>query len=106
MGYVFLGGAILVEVIGTLSLRMAALGRRALYAVVAIAYVLAFVLLSASLAAGVPLGVAYGMWTAIGVALTAIASKVLFDEPLTALMSVGIVLIMCGVVLVEVGSHH
>lgn len=105
MGYVFLAAAILAEVTGTLSLRTAALGRRSFYLVVAIAYVAAFSLLSTALAHGIPLGVAYGMWTAVGVALTAIASKILFGEPLTALMGLGIALIMGGVVLVEFGSH-
>ena len=50
------------------------------------------------------IGVAYGIWTAVGVALTAILSKVLFDEPLTALMVAGITLIIGGVVLLELGG--
>ena len=46
---------------------------------------------------------AYGVWTAVGVALTAVLSHVLFDEALTRTMVVGIVLIAAGVVLLEAG---
>jgi small multidrug resistance pump len=50
--------------------------------------------------------VSYGIWAACGVALTAVDSKVLFDEPLTNLMLVGIGFIMIGVLLVETGASH
>lgn len=93
------------EVVATLSLRAAALGRRRWYAVVVTGYVAAFALLSVSLAHGMPLGVAYGVWTATGVAVTAVASRVLFDEPLTPAMATGIGLIAGGVLLGEVGAH-
>jgi small multidrug resistance pump len=53
-----------------------------------------------------PLGVAYGIWAAAGVALTAIAGRLLFQERLTWVMSLGIVLIIGGVLLVEVGAAH
>jgi small multidrug resistance pump len=66
----------------------------------------AFVMLTLTLAAGMPLGVAYGIWAAAGVALTAVISKVLFKEPLTWLMGFGIVLIIGGVLLIEVGAGH
>ena len=55
---------------------------------------------------GLGLGVAYGIWAASGVALTAVASKALFKEPLTALMMGGIALIIAGVLLVELGALH
>ncbi len=100
-----LAGAIGSEVVATLSLRVAALGRRRWYAVVVTGYLTAFALLSVSLAHGMPLGIAYGVWTATGVAVTAVASRVLFDEPLTPLMGAGIVLIGSGVLLVELGGH-
>ena len=52
------------------------------------------------------IGVAYGIWTAVGVALTAVLSRCLFDEPLTRTMLLGIGLIATGVVLLELGSAH
>lgn len=53
-----------------------------------------------------PLGVAYGLWTACGVALTAVLARILFKQSLTWLMSLGVIAIMCGVVLVELGAAH
>ena len=106
MAWLFLASAVVLEVAGTLALRMAALGRRVWYAGVAVGYAGAFVALTATLAAGVPLGVAYGIWAAVGVALTAVSSRLLFGEPLTRVMGLGIVLIAAGVLLIELGSMH
>ncbi|WP_107772786.1 DMT family transporter [Nocardioides sediminis] len=106
MPWLLLATAILLEVTGTLALRVATTGRRAWYVVVALGYTGAFAALAATLAAGLPLGVAYGIWAAVGVALTAVASRVLFDEPLTAVMGAGIALIAAGVLLVELGAEH
>ena len=39
-----------------------------------------FFLLIKVLQAGMPLGVAYGVWSALGVAATAVFSSLLFDE--------------------------
>ena len=100
-----LGGAIISEVSATLALRQA-LNQPGFYVVVGIGYALAFILLSLTLRAGMPLGVAYGLWSAGGVAVTAMASRLLFGEPLTRTMVAGIVLIMAGVLLVELGSPH
>jgi small multidrug resistance pump len=106
MAWVFLVGAILTEVTATLSLRAAVGGRRWWYLVVGLGYLAAFSLLSLSLGAGMPLGIAYGIWAAAGVAITAVASALLFKEPFTVLMAVGIALIMGGVLLVELGASH
>nr|WP_040509486.1 SMR family transporter [Gordonia soli] len=106
MALLTLFGAIVLEVAATLSLRMAATGRRVFYVPVAVGYLSAFLLLSLTLAQGMPLGVAYGVWAATGVALTAIASKFLFAEPLTGRMMAGIGLIMAGVLLIELGAAH
>lgn len=106
MQWVFLATAIVLEVTGTLALRMATTGRRIWFVVVATGYLGAFAALTVTLSAGLGIGVAYGIWAAAGVALTAIASHFLFDEPLTPLMGMGIVLIVAGVLLVEVGAGH
>jgi small multidrug resistance pump len=97
--------AILFEITGTLALRIAVSGRRWCFAVVVGAYGAAFTALSIALAAGVPVGVAYGIWAATGVAATAILSRVLFAEPLTAIMATGVGLIVVGVLLVEIGGR-
>ena len=96
--------AVVCEVSATLALK-AALSQPALYAVVVVGYVAAFALLALIFRAGMSLGVAYGLWSALGVAGTAVLSAVIFGEPLTPWMLVGIVLVIAGVLAVEVGSH-
>lgn len=103
--WLLLAGAIACEVTGSLSLR-AAVDNPAWYAVVAVGYVSAFALLAQVLRRGMPLGVAYGIWGATGVALTAVLSAVIFGEPFTAVMALGIGLIIGGVLLVDLGSHR
>ncbi len=105
MSYLLLIGAILFEVSGTISLRLAIDNRR-WYAAVAVGYVVSFSMLGLALAHGMPIGIAYGIWAAAGVALTAILSKFLFKDPLTWLMSLGIILIIGGVLLIELGATH
>jgi len=102
--WVFLAGAILAEVTGTLSMK-AAIEHPALYILMALGYAAAFVFLSLTLRSGLPLGIAYGIWGASGVALTAAASALLFAEPITVVMALGIVAIMAGVMLVEIGHR-
>jgi len=98
-------GAIISEVSATLALRQA-LNQPGFYVMVGIGYALAFILLSLTLKAGMPLGVAYGLWGALGVALTAVLSMLVFGEPITVLVALGIALIMAGVLLVEVGAQR
>ncbi|GAA4704658.1 small multidrug resistance pump [Promicromonospora umidemergens] len=103
--WLYLAGAILLEVTATLSMK-AALETPALYAVVVAGYLGSFVCLTFVLRAGMALGVAYGIWGAAGVALTALMSMVLFAEPITLLMAVGIVLVIGGVLCVELGAQR
>ncbi len=106
MAWVFLVGAIIFEVAATLALRMAAQGRKLWFFAVAVGYLAAFGFLTLTLANGMGLGVAYGIWAAAGVGLTAILSKLLFDEPFTWLMAAGIALVAGGVLMVEHGASH
>lgn len=101
-----LAGAIFGEICGTLSLRMAATASKKWYLSVALFYLLAFTMLILTLDSGMALGVAYGIWAATGVALTAILSKFLFKESLTPIMSLGIIIVVAGVLLIEIGASH
>jgi small multidrug resistance pump len=103
MEWLYLACAIPLEIASTLALRVAAAGRHRWYAGVVGGYVASFVLLSLALHEGLGIGVAYGIWTAVGVALTAVLSNRLFGEPLTRTMLVGVALIAAGVVLLESG---
>lgn len=102
--WLLLAAAIASEVTGSLSLK-GALDHPALYAVVAVGYLASFVFLALVLQRGMALGVAYGIWGALGVATTAVMSSLIFDETLTAMMGLGIALIIAGVLTVELGSQ-
>jgi small multidrug resistance pump len=103
-----LAGAILVEVVATLSLRASdGFRKKAWIAPVIAGYLLSFYLLWLSLGLGMPVGIAYGVWSACGVALVAVIARFLFREPLTWVMVLGIALIVAGVLTIEmVGAVH
>ncbi len=105
MYWLYLILAIVFEVTGTMSLRASeGMRNKKWLPVIVGGYVLAFVFLGLALRAGMALGVAYGIWAAAGVALTAIASRMIFGDKLTRTMGIGIALIAVGVFTVELGS--
>ncbi|MEV8266314.1 multidrug efflux SMR transporter [Microbacterium sp. NPDC076911] len=105
MIWLFLAGAIIFEVAGTMALRASeGLRKRVWIAPILVSYLLAFTLLFQCLNAGMPVGVAYGIWSACGVALTAVLAHWLFKEPFTWIMGLGIIAIVGGVLLIELGS--
>jgi small multidrug resistance pump len=99
-----LAGAIASEVTATLALKVA-LDQPAWYVLVAAGYTLSFILIAACMRRGMGIGVAYGIWGACGVAITALLSAAIYSEPLTAVMGLGIVLIIGGVLIIEFGSQ-
>lgn len=103
--WLWLTGAIVVEVAATLALR-AAIEQAAWYLPVVVGYVASFLFLAGALRRGMAIGVGYGIWGASGVTLTAVAAAFLFGEPLTPLMGLGFAVIVAGVLLVEFGSHR
>lgn len=108
MAYVFLAGAIVFEVIATSFLRLTS-GERAVWwalPIVIVGYLLAFGSLSLSLAQGIQLGIAYAIWAGVGVVLVALVSWLVFGEHLTLIQIGGIVLVVGGVALLELGGRH
>jgi small multidrug resistance pump len=106
MGYLYLAAAIVSEVIATSFLKFASGPKSAwwAYIIVGVGYVLSFVLLSVTLRAGVPLGIAYAIWAGAGVVVVAVISWLVFHESLTWQQIVGMVLVIAGVGLLELGS--
>lgn len=102
--WVLLPAAVATEVTATLSLRASTEHTGWLLLAVA-GYLAAFALLTLVLRAGMPVGVAYGVWGALGTATTAVLAAVVFGDPLTWPILGGIVLIIAGVLLVELGSR-
>ncbi|OLT38779.1 multidrug transporter [Saccharomonospora sp. CUA-673] len=102
--YVLIAGAIVAEVVGTVSLKLSeGFSRLVPSIVVVIAYITAFFLLGRALANGLPVGVAYAIWAAAGVALVALIGAAFLGEPMNATMVLGLALVIGGVVLLEMG---
>jgi small multidrug resistance pump len=99
-----LGGAVLAEVSATLALK-AAIETPGWYVLVVGGYIAAFGLLTICLRLGMTISVAYGAWGAGGVTTTALLSALIFNETLTLLMGLGMIVILAGVVTVELGSQ-
>ena len=108
MGYLLLAFAIIAEVVATTSLKFTTGdGPKVVpYILVAVGYIGAFVLLQQSLTRGVPLGIAYAIWAGVGVVLVVAISWLVFHESLTWMQIVGIVLVIGGVGLLELGGKH
>jgi small multidrug resistance pump len=100
-----LTAAILLEVVATICLRASEGFRKRIWIIpVTLGYLASFSLLWLTLKLGMHVGIAYGIWTACGVALVAVAARVLFAEPLTWLMVAGIALIVGGVLTIEMAG--
>lgn len=105
-GWLLLAGAIVSEVTATVALRESA-GFSRLWptVVVAVGYAVSFWLLALVLRQ-LPLSMTYAVWAGAGTALTAGAGAWLFAERLSALSIAGIVLVIGGVVLLNLGGAH
>ncbi|KUI43580.1 cation transporter [Mycobacterium sp. IS-1590] len=103
--YWTLAVAIVFEVFATLSLRASeGFRKKAWIAPIVLGYLASFYLLWLTLSLGMPVGIAYGVWTACGVALVAVIARFLFTEPLTWVMTLGIALVVGGVLTIELAG--
>lgn len=100
--WLILAVAIAMEVTATLALR-AAIDAPWWAVVTVVCYVGAFLSLATLLRMGEPIGLIYGIWAASGVAATALLASVIFGEPVTPTVAVGIAVVVAGVFLVETG---
>jgi small multidrug resistance pump len=104
MNYLYLGIAILAEVVATSSLKASESFSRVLPSLlVVVGYAVAFYFLSLTLRA-IPIGIAYAMWSGIGVVLVTIVGTVLFKQPIDAAAIVGISFIVVGVLILNLLS--
>ncbi|WP_413367651.1 DMT family transporter [Lysinibacillus sp. 3P01SB] len=103
MGYLWLAIAIIAEVFGSSMLKLTEGFKRLLPSLGVVAgYAVAFYGLSLALKE-LPLGVAYAIWAGVGTALTALVGILFYKEALNIKKSIGILLIIGGVVLLNSG---
>lgn len=101
MKYVFLGLAIVFEVIGSSFMKSSDGFTKWLPStVVVVAYIICFYFLSLALKT-IPLGVAYAVWAGLGIVLTAAISVLVFKQKLDLAAIIGIIFIIIGVVIMN-----
>lgn len=97
MGYLFLGLAILFEVLGSSMIKISDGFTKTIPVIVMlVAYTVCFYFLSLTLKT-IPLGTAYAIWGGLGIVLTAIISVIYFKQTLDTPALIGILLIVSGV---------
>jgi small multidrug resistance pump len=106
MSWLTLALAIIAELGGTMSLKMASGGSKRWIPSVVAGYGIAFAALGWTLHLGMPVGIAYGVWAASGVVLAALLGKVLFNEPFTWIMGLGVAAVVGGLLLIEFGHPN
>jgi small multidrug resistance pump len=103
--WIYLGIAIVSEVIGTSALNASAgFSRPWPSLIVVVGYAVAFYCLSLALTS-IPVGIAYAIWSGVGVALIALVGWAIFGQALDAPAIIGIALIVAGVVVLNVFSR-
>jgi small multidrug resistance pump len=101
MQWLYLGAAIVAEVIATSALKATEGFTRLIPSlVVLIGYATAFYFLSLTLQT-MPLGIAYAVWSAVGIALVSVIGWFLYRQSLDTPAMIGIGLIVAGVVVIN-----
>ena len=94
----YLLGAIVFEVLGTMALKYSSVNASAIYSwLTALLYLIAFTLLWYAIKK-IDIGTAYAIWAGLGTAFIAILGVYFFDEDMTLLKVLFILMIIIGAV--------
>ncbi len=96
--WAYLGMGIVVEVIGTLCLKLSNGFNLWAYSLASLTCFGVALFCIARAARIIDLSVAYAVWSGVGIILITLASMILFDEKLTALKALFMAMIIIGVV--------
>ena len=101
MSYIYLSGAILCEVVGTMVLPLSENFSKPIPSLISIvAYVLAFYLLTFALES-IPIAVVYATWSGLGIFLISFLGFTIYGQTLQWQSILGLLFIVFGVVLVN-----
>ncbi len=104
MSYFFLALAIIIEIIATILLKTTEGFLKPLPSIATlIAYGFCFYSFSLSLRT-IPIGVAYAIWAGIGTIGICLLGWIMYQQKLSLMMMVGIVMIIVGVGLINMGG--
>lgn len=106
MQWVFLGLSILLEVVGTVLLKLSQGFTRPLPSVgMGLAYIASITIFNFAVKS-IPMGLAYAIWASAGTASIALISFVFFGEIVTTIKIVSLCLIIAGCVGLNLASGH
>ena len=104
MSWLYLLIAAIFEGGWPLGLKMAALGTHKIawiiFAIIAMMLSGIFLFLAQKT---IPVGTAYAVWTGIGAACTFLLGVIIFHDALSLMRAFGVILIVCGVILLKIG---
>ncbi|OZI52640.1 DMT family transporter [Bordetella genomosp. 4] len=104
MKWVYLGIAIVAEIIATSALKSSESFTRLVPSVITVAgYAVAFYFLALTLRE-IPVGIAYAVWSGVGIVLISLVGALFFKQHLDGPAILGIALIIAGVVIMNVFS--
>jgi small multidrug resistance pump len=104
LAYLYLGFAIVAEVIGTTALKASDSFTHPLPSLITVGcYALSFYLLTFSLRV-LPTGIAYAIWSGVGIVLISIVSWLYFKQSLDLAAIAGLALIIAGVLVINLFS--
>ncbi len=104
MAWIFLGIAIVFEVLGTTALKLSNGFSHMWWTIVSVGgYAVAFVMLSFSVKS-IPLGLAYAIWAGIGTVTVFLISIIAFKAGAQPIAWVGVGLVTIGIVFLNLGS--
>ena len=105
MPYLLLAFAILAETIGTTALQASQQFTKVVPSIIVVlAYATAFYLLALALKY-IPVGIAYAIWSGLGILFITIIGLIVFGQKLDFAAILGILLILCGLIVINVFSN-
>lgn len=107
MPYVFLLAAIAFEVVGTSLLKATGGFTRLLPTIICLgSYAAAFAALAWAVKHDLPVGVGYAMWSGLGTAAIVAIGVVFLHEPMSFQKVAGVLLVIGGVAVLNLGGAH
>ena len=106
IGYIYLIFAIIFEVTGTLMLPISKNFTRPFPSLIIIALYLFSTYLMTFTLDYFPVGIVYAIWSAMGIAIVAIASYYLYSQSIQWQAVIGLILVIAGVILLSLFSSE
>ena len=104
--YALLGLSVLFEVFGTTFMKMSDGFTHPVFGLATAAcYIISFVLLTLALK-HLSLGMAYGIWGGVGTLLTTLVGIVVWNDPFSVAVGIGMIAVVAGIALLSKGTQE